>query len=55
MISEKTMAINTPKDSDDLDVGLLPDTLIALRRGDFSTQYLSKPVNVEQLNSLMQI
>ena len=55
VISEKTMAINTPKDSDDLDVGLLPDTLIALRRGDFVTQYLSKPVNVEQLNSLMQV
>jgi hypothetical protein len=49
------MAINIPKDSDDFDVGLLPDTLIALRRGDFFTRYLSKPVNIEQLNSLMQV
>ncbi len=34
------MAINTPKhkDSDDLDIGLLLNTLIALRRGDFATR-----------------
>jgi HAMP domain-containing protein len=34
------MAINTPKskDSSDLDIGLLLNTLIALRRGDFATR-----------------
>ena len=34
------MAINTPKskDNDDLDIGLLLNTLIALRRGDFETR-----------------
>ena len=34
------MATNTPKskDNDDLDIGLLLNTLIALRRGDFETR-----------------